>query len=374
MKDYRLFDISDFVIDDDFIRWVIERKKADNEFWENWLSDHPDKYMIVAEARKILESLRTDEPVISNEERENEIIRLLMTINENTGTAEFADSIPSEHSISNSKRKWWWAAAAVLIGVAIFAGYILQKQERETERFAYHAVTPSKHLIESVNTSDKAIKLTLPDQSIVELAPQSRIGYPNDFDSSTTRDVYLSGEAFFKVTKNPARPFRVFANEIVTKVLGTSFSVRSFEKDTVIQVTVRSGKVSVYSQVNELKSSKSNSQPGGIILTPNQELVYKKLEQKFQKNLLANPLELAVVPDQDNMLYEEASLEKVFSQLSKKYGINIVYDVELLRPCTVTADLRNEDFYRKLDLICKAISANYEIIDGQIVIVTKGCK
>lgn len=374
MKDYRLFDISDFVIDDDFIRWVIERKKADNEFWENWLSDHPDKYMIVAEARKILESLRTDEPVISNEERENEISRLLMTINENTGTAEFADSIPSEHSISNSKRKWWWAAAAVLIGVAIFAGYILQKQERETERFAYHAVTPSKHLIESVNTSDKAIKLTLPDQSIVELAPQSRIGYPNDFDSSTTRDVYLSGEAFFKVTKNPARPFRVFANEIVTKVLGTSFSVRSFEKDTVIQVTVRSGKVSVYSQVNELKSSKSNSQPGGIILTPNQELVYKKLEQKFQKNLLANPLELAVVPDQDNMLYEEASLEKVFSQLSKKYGINIVYDVELLRPCTVTADLRNEDFYRKLDLICKAISANYEIIDGQIVIVTKGCK
>jgi hypothetical protein len=74
------------------------------------------------------------------------------------------------------------------------------------------------------------------------------------------------------------------------------------------------------------------------------------------------------------MLYEEAPLEKVFSQLGNDYGINIVYDVELLRKCTVTADLRNEPFFRKLDLICKAIGADYEIIDGQIVIVTKGCK
>jgi len=375
MKDYRLFDISDFVIDDDFIRWVIEGKKADNEFWDNWLKEHPDKYMIVAEARKILESLRTEEPIISDEERENEINRLLHTISERTETVEPAESIPSDHSISSSKRRWWWAAAAVLIGVAVIAGYTFQKHERVTERFAYRAVTSSKHLIESVNTSEKPIRLTLPDESIVELAPNSRIGYPNNFDSSTTRDVYLSGEAFFRVTKNPARPFRVFANEIVTKVLGTTFSVRSFEKDTVIQVAVRTGKVSVYSQVNQVKDSKSNSQPGGIILTPNQELVYKKSEQKFQRNLLAEPVEIApAAAVQDNMILEEVPLEKVFSMLSKKYEINIVYDTELLKPCTVTADLRNEPFYRKLDLICKAIAASYEIIDGQVVIVTKGCK
>ena len=84
MKDYRLFDISDFVIDDDFIRWVIEGKKADDDFWNNWLSEHPDKHMVVAEARKILESLKTEELVISADERENEINRLLQTISEET--------------------------------------------------------------------------------------------------------------------------------------------------------------------------------------------------------------------------------------------------------------------------------------------------
>jgi transmembrane sensor len=369
MKDYRLFDISDFVIDDDFIRWVIEEKKADNDFWNNWLSEHPDKYMVVAEARKIVETFKTEELGIRADERENEINKLLLTISEKAGTV-------STHTIPISQKRWWYAAAAILIGVVGIAGYFFQKQKQGqgTEQYAYRTVTPSKHLIESVNTSQKTIKLKLPDESIVELAPDSRIGYPNDFDSSNTRDVYLSGEAFFKVTKNPARPFRVFANEIVTKVLGTNFGVRSFEKDTIIQVTVRTGKVSVHSQVNEVKNSKSKNQPGGIILTPNQELVYKKSEQKFQKNLLAYPAEIVPPAVQDNMLLDEAPLEKVFGQLSKKYGINIVYDLELLRHCTVTADLRNENFYRKLDLICKAIAASYEIIDGQIVIVTKGCK
>jgi len=376
MKDYRLFDISDFALDDDFIRWVNEGKKADSDFWNHWLSLNPDKYMVVAEARKILESIRTEEVPINADERENEINRLLVTISGRVSSqGEVVESLPRPRSVSILKRTWWYAAAAIFIGVVITTGYIFQKHEKGSEQFAYGVVTPAKHLIESVNTSEKTIKLKLPDESIVELAPNSRIGYRNDFDSSTMRDVYLSGEAFFKVTKNPARPFRVFANEIVTKVLGTSFMVRSFEKDTVIQVTVRTGKVSVYSQVNDTRNLKSTMQLGGIIVTPNQELVYKKSEQKFQKSLLPDPTEILSKPvDQESMIYDEAPLEKVFAQLGKSYGINIVYDTELLRKCTVTADLRNEPFYRKLDLICKAISANYEIIDGQIVIVTKGCK
>lgn len=374
MKDYRLFDISDFVLDDDFIRWINEGSRADDDFWNNWLALNSDKYMIIAEAKKILETIRTNGVAISTEERENEINRLLMTIREKSNPVETPDAISDVPAVSMIRRRWWYVAAAAVIGVIVIAGYILQEPKKVAAQFSYTEVTPSKHLIESVNTSEKPISLTLPDESIVELAPNSRIGYPNNFDSNTTRDVYLSGEAFFKVTKNPLRPFRVFANEIVTKVLGTSFTVRSFEKDTIIQVTVRTGKVSVYSQVNDAKNLKSSSQLDGIIVTPNQELVYKKLDQKFQKNLLAEPTE--IVPKsalQENMLYDEAPLEKVFTQLSKNYGINIVYDTESLKKCTVTADLRNEPFYRKLDLICKAIGASYEIIDGQVVISAKGC-
>ena len=74
------------------------------------------------------------------------------------------------------------------------------------------------------------------------------------------------------------------------------------------------------------------------------------------------------------MVYDDAPLEKVFAQLSKVYGVNIVYDNDVMKNCTVTADLGSETFYRKLDLICKAIGADYEIIDGQVVIQSKGCE
>ena len=368
MKDFRLFDISDFVMDEDFIRWINEKKKADNDFWENWLNQNPGKYMAVAEGRRILESIGTEQKIISEAEKEYEIERLMQTIK-----GPFQEAEPKTHIVSISK-KWRYAAAILLIVIAGSTFYFLN-HKGQSETFAYSTITTSRHLIENVNTSEKAITLKLPDESIVELAANSRIAYANNFDSMDTRDVYLSGEAFFKVTKNPAHPFRVFANEIVTKVLGTSFIVRSFEKDTVIQVTVRTGKVSVYQSTVSAKETSSPNHLGGIILTPNQELVYEKSKQKFQKALLENPaVILADTAYQQNMSYEDVSLEKVFTQLSKIYGISIVYDNELLKKCTVTADLRGEPFYKKLDLICKAIGASYEIIDGQVVIQSNGCE
>ena len=370
MKDYRLFDIPDFVMDEDFIRWVSQGNKDDNDFWNAWLTRNSDKHMIVAEARRILELISAEERVSSDTEKQGEIDRLLLTIREQPYEIQsYEPNIPAK--VISMSKKWWYAAAIVI--VASMGIYFFSNQHKAVRQYAYSVVTSSKHLIENINTSEKTVTLRLPDESTVELAPNSRISYSNSFDS--TRDIYLSGQAFFTVTKDPARPFRVFANEIVTKVLGTSFSVRCFEKDTVIQVRVRTGKVSIYSQATaDTKETDSANHLRGIILTPNQELVYKRSSQEFQKTLLENPM--SIVPDaidQKNMVYEEAPLEKVFNQLSKMYGINIVYDNELLKKCTLTADLRNETFYRKLDLICKAIGARYDVLDGQVVVRTNGC-
>ena len=81
-------------------------------------------------------------------------------------------------------------------------------------------------------------------------------------------------------------------------------------------------------------------------------------------------------PETKSKGYEEEPIEAVFKQLSTSYQINIVYDSELLKKCTIstTANFRNESFYQKLDLICKAIGASYEIIDGQIIIQSNGCQ
>jgi ferric-dicitrate binding protein FerR (iron transport regulator) len=259
--------------------------------------------------------------------------------------------------------------------LAITGAWYFYFRNIKIEPFAYASMVASKQLIEHANTSNQPLVLNLPDGSRLTLASKSRVSYAHTFGSDDTtrygasRDVYLLGEAFFEVTKNPNRPFRVFANEIVTKVLGTSFTVRSFEKDTTIQVTVRTGKVSVYAQSATLASAKMSE----IILTPNQQLLYERTAQKFQKVLLHNPA-MIVPPVTRTLIYDDAPLDKVFSDLSKAYGISIVFDSDVLKKCTVTADLTNESFYQKLNLICSAIDAQYELIDGQVVIESSGCR
>ena len=373
MKDFRLYDITDFVMDEDFVRWVYEQRPEDDQHWRNWLARNPDKHLVVAEARAILQSLYIAPPVIRNEEIQAETDRLLKTIRHQP--MEIVEPVEPPAKLVRVRSRIWYAAAAILIvGVAGITFY-LNKKATVRESYSWENMTASRSLIEQVNTSDKPVTIALADGSALSLSPGSRIGYANYFDSGEFRDVYLSGEAFFEVTKNPDRPFRVFANEIVTKVLGTSFTVRSFEKDTTIQVIVRTGKVTVYSRaVPTTKRSATDHKPGEVILTPNQQLVYEKTGQKFQKVLLDEPLLIVSKVTEQKMEYEDAALSKVFSELSKAYGINIVYDSELLDKCTVTADLKNETFYHKLDLICTAIGATYEIIDGQAVIQSNGCQ
>jgi transmembrane sensor len=366
MKDFRLYDITDFVMDDDFIRWVQYKNEADIQFWSKWLEQNPGKHLIIAESKKILESLYIEVPHTSENDIDFEVNRLMSTISQN-----LADPKPKSAFIS-IKKNWLFAAAATLF-IALIGGWFFTQKPGASSTINYATLTESQQLIEQINTSDRNLLLHLPDGSSVELYPGSKISYAKDFETNSTRDVYMTGEVFFNVVKNPENPFRVFANEIMTKVLGTSFVVRSFEKDSIIKVTVRTGKVSVYAQNESTnKETKAPHSLGGIIVTCNQQLVYEKAPQKFKKILSENPL--MVRPPVSDQVFDEAPLEYVFNQLSKDYGVWIMYDAEEIKACTVTADLTKENFYQKLDLICRAVGISYELIDGQVVIQSKGCK
>ena len=339
-------------MDDDFIRWIQDGGPAEERFWNNWLAQNPSKHLMIAEARQIVESMRLEQKAVPRPEVSREIDKVLHFIKRSAG----ADLRHTPRSFIQNKR---WRAAAVVVPLVI-AGMLLigTRKERKPTASPYARMASFPSFTEKVNGAAKMMPLVLPDGSSVQLAAGSRITYANHFDSGNTRDVYLSGEAFFKVAANPRRPFRVITNEITTKVLGTSFSVRCFDKDTTISVSVSSGKVSV----------------SGIIVAPNQRLVYQRSGQKFQKMLVDSPAFIVRKSLDNNMLCEEKPVEEVFDELSRYYGITVVYDSGLLSKCTVTADLSNEPFYRKLDLICTAIGAKYELLDGQVVIQSEGCQ
>ncbi|WP_276501122.1 FecR family protein [Terrimonas pollutisoli] len=364
MKNYKLYTVSDFVLDEDFIQWVYTGRN--DQSWNAWLMQNPDKALTVAEAKQIVQSLKLTPASVSENELDEEVHKLLNNIHAGQAVVR---------PIKSSK-KWWWLAAAVVIlaGLGIWSSSLINKKSA-AEKFSYTEVIPRLQLIEQVNTSAKSIHILLPDSSTVELSPQSRLSYSNDFKDSANRDVYLLGEAFFSVTKDANKPFRVFANGIVTKVLGTSFTVRSFEKEQAIKVTVRTGKVRVYPQTEESEKTGGNAvYPDDILLTPNQEAIFEKEQKKFQKKILEKPVIIDPGISLHSMIYEETPVMKVLEEFKKAYGISIVYDEDSLRTCTITADLTDESLYSRLDLICKAIDANYEIINSEVFIRAKGCR
>jgi len=228
MKDFRLYDISDFVMDEDFIRWVHEQREEDNLFWVNWLQQNPDKHLVIAEARLVVQSVQLQQITIEEKKVEQEVHKLLQTI-----SAQHTSRQQSRRILTITKKYAWQMAAVLLLLCTTGALYLLTRN-RPTHPFVYASITAHRNLIEKTNTTQKPLPVTLPDGSRIRLSPKSRISYSQNIDTASFRDVYLLGEAFFEVTRNVHRPFRVFANEIVTKVLGTSFTIRSFEKDTTI--------------------------------------------------------------------------------------------------------------------------------------------
>ena len=89
--------------------------------------------------------------------------------------------------------------------------------------------------IERYNNGANPLKINLEDGSIVTLEKQSKLSYPTHFQKNK-RMVILEGEALFEIAKNPEKPFYVYDNEIVTKVLGTRFSIKDKEngKDVIL--------------------------------------------------------------------------------------------------------------------------------------------
>lgn len=227
----------------------------------------------------------------------------------------------------------------------------------------------SKALVETVNPTTQPLHIFLSDSTEVVLSPHSKLSYPSQF-SDTARVVFLTGEARFSVT-HQGQPFMVRTEEMVTRVLGTQFVVSAYKKEKKFTVQVLSGKVSVYRA--ETSQEKVTKEVNGLILTANQAAIFEKDLHHLTKTLVANPTVITKISTGEESRYDEVPLPDILHDLERSYGIGIQYNEQNLVPCKITATLGNESLYQKLDMLCKTVSASYQIVDGQIVISGKGC-
>jgi transmembrane sensor len=263
------------------------------------------------------------------------------------------------------------ASLLLLAGIGYYRYSVTNSSGKTYEAFA---ATMKHAAMEYVNSSDTMQHIQLEDGSGVNLYTGSRLTYSRA--ALDKREVYLDGEAFFNVIKKPSQPFIVYTDKVVTKVLGTSFTIRAYEHDKRVVVTVRTGKVSVFRRDNFTEKNMQPFEPGGLVVTPNQQVFFDQDNMALHKTLVDRPtvLDTVATPDPAMFIFNETPVKEVFARMQKAYGINIVFDEELMDSCSLSASMSNEPFYEKMELICKTLNASYEIIDGNVVITSSGCR
>jgi len=268
-----------------------------------------------------------------------------------------------------------WLSAAVITGSIVTAAWWylgIKKPDnslQQKEMTGLHQVRNDKIFTDTVH---------LPDGSLVILEPKALVRYHDQFEGPK-REVYLEGNAFFKVTRNPRSPFYVYSKNIVTQVLGTSFFIKTNALTKNVEVSVQTGKVAVYEAGRETVQERKNEESSGVILKPNQKVIYSSIDHHFRTTLVEIPLPVIASKNAEekitdlNSVFDEAPIARVLNYLEQAYHIEMVMENESLAKCLFTGDIKGQDLYDQLEIICESVQATYEIRGTRILIKGSGC-
>lgn len=192
----------------------------------------------------------------------------------------------------------WKVAASILV---LFGCWKLQQQ---------FFIAPLTYKQIS-NPQGKLMEIMLPDSTNVILNANSTLRYAEDFNKH--RNVQLTGEAMFSVTKDQAHPFIIeSADSIETTVLGTSFTVRSYSELAETKIMVLSGKIQV-------------QRAGTLLAILDKDKVLSYNHQNKEKQLM-------VIPDADKHTgwvrgeweYDRMGIRELQSLLHNYYNVQVM--------------------------------------------------
>jgi ferric-dicitrate binding protein FerR (iron transport regulator) len=214
------------------------------------------------------------------------------------------------------------------------------------------------NLMKEVIVKNKELKeITLSDGTEVELDAGSSLKYPEKFEDDK-RAVFLSGEAYFKVTSDRQIPFIVHTNIAEITVLGTKFNVRAWDQTNKVAVVVVDGKVS-------LRNDNVNNR--GVIISAGQISVLD------ENGLLSNPVdtdtELHLAWLNREYYFQSVPLGEVLDQLERWHDIEFSLPVDSYAANHITVNLENKPIEDILDLISLIMNFKY-VMNGNTVTFT----
>lgn len=260
-------------------------------------------------------------------------------------------------------------AAAAVAAVVITSAYFFSRSPKEIP--VVTAVAETKDSVVTALNGEKK-RVILPDSTRVYLNSGSRIVFNKKFLTGN-REVQLTGEAFFEVTKDAAHPFLVNTNRMIVRVLGTVFNVKAYNTSEDIETTVVEGKVEV-----SLKEDTEKK----VILLPSEKISLKnntfyqagkqsplKYEVETVKSIETDKPELPETAwVNDKVIFSEETFEMVALKMQRWYNVRMHFENEKMKTILMSGDFDNVNIKEALQILQMLVRFTYEIKGDDIYI------
>lgn len=366
------YEIVDFILNESFQRYVLNKNQEDINYWEKWLTENQETATIFQEAKSLIPFIASRKTFPKHRSISDEVFEKLLSQIESEENME--QDKPERRIIS----PFWYVAATIIV---IFGLSFLIDI---SSLFNFGSQTSQN--LEVIVPEGQRSQVLLPDGTKVWLNAGTILKYPSTF-LKHKREVYLEGEAFFKVTHNKRLPFLVhIKNNLTIKVLGTEFNVKCYNNERNVETTLIKGSV-VFSQ-----SDNNNKVLKEVNLIPKEKVTYDKIIQKMTvtkfdipassntaiattssstvlKSKAADKKEEIENSDQldeltswkdDALVFEDETFEDISVKMGRWFGIPITIKDESLKQVRFTGKFINkESVYQILDIINRSEPIQY---------------
>lgn len=217
---------------------------------------------------------------------------------------------------------------------------------------------PEKPVLREINTENaQRANFTLSDGTHVLLNAGSTVKVPNRFDVEL-REVYLQGEAYFEVVSNPDKPFVIHSRNSRIEVLGTSFSVRSYDEDGQVRVVVEEGRVSLKSAVADNFEEAT--------LAANEVGLYR-LDNNTIETAEVEDMQLYMSWRKGYLKFKDEPMKNVAKDFERRYGIEVSFKDSEIERLSLTAYLKSRSLQNVLNVIATSLDIRYELTDNKVI-------
>lgn len=209
----------------------------------------------------------------------------------------------------------------------------------------------------TVTTTDQPLEKTLPDGSKIVLNRKSTLRYPARF-ADDQREVVLLGEAFFDVTPDANRPFRIQARQTTVQVLGTSFNVRAY--DANVSVAVQTGRV------------RFTGGRKAVLLTRNQQATFVASADTLRQTVQTSANAFAYKTGQ--LVFDKEPLRDVVKTLNEVYNADVRLGNPQLGNCLLNTRFANAPLDSVVAITAETLGLRVRRVGQQVILEGAGCR